>query len=191
MGGFAAGLGSAFGAMGGAGPTYRGYKPGKADIEMAAGQVRGDLRSLYSEDPYAGPGLGYSPQTMEQMDALSTGDLTAEAQNLHDDYAGSAYGTRGREYMSARAGMQRSQRQGAQRNATSLAVANEERKRADLYARMEAARGYRGELVGDYNQYASARYGSDMNRFQNKKARYAATGELIGSVADAYTGGAL
>lgn len=197
MGGFAEGLGSAFGAMGGAGPTYRGYRVKKGDVNQATNFANKDLRRLYGEgdageplaDPWEGPGLGYSPEALDRMDALSEGDRTAEMQDLHDSYARSPYGTRGREYLSARAGVGRAQAHDMARGATSLAVANEEQKRRDLHGRLDAARGYRGELVGDYNDYATRRYGSDLNRFNNRKQRYAAVGELIGSVADAYTGG--
>ncbi len=191
MGGISSALGGLTGSMGGAGPTYRGYRVKKGDINEASRFAQSDLRSLYGDEPYDQPGLGYSPETMQSMDALSEGDVTAERQNLFDQYGGSAYGTRGREYLSAEAGRERSVRGERQRGALSLAVANEMQKRQDLGTRMNAARGYRSELVGDFNDYATNRYGSDMSRFKNKKQRWSAAGEFIGGVADAYTGGML
>lgn len=179
------------GAMGGAGPKYRGFQPGKGNIGRYEKYQMEDVNRLHgfettgkgkrgkaiTGDPFTGPGLGYNQATLEMQAGLSEGGRTASRQQLFDAYKQSPYGTRGREFMTAQEGLERGMAEDQGRTAAGIAVANEGQKRSDLYTRL----GMTGEAYGQgaqlYNQNAQAEYQANMARFQEKKNRYAAVGK--------------
>lgn len=173
-------LGQITGALGGSGPKYRGYKPQKGYLREYESLQRADVKKLQGPDAYKGAGLGYSSDIMQLQKGLSEGDRSAEKQRLYDAYAGSPYGTRGRAYLSAQQGVERGQREEGERIAAGITVADEAQRREDMRYRMGATGEAYGQGTDLYNAYAQNRYQADQARFQEKKNRYAAIGNLAG-----------
>jgi hypothetical protein len=186
MGQFGSMGGQITGAFGGSGPKYRGYRPQKSNLQFYESRQKQDIEGLYGEDPYGQPGLGYSDATLQKIKGLQAGDLTAEKQKLYDLYAGKkgAYGARSAEYAGAQAGMARGQRESGMRQATEIGVRGEDVARQDWQRRHGALTGAYQTGTDLYNAYAQNKYQADLNRFQEKKNRYAAVGMAAGGAMD-------
>ena len=194
------------GAVGGNGPTWRGFRP-KATGRLenlvlsdvyrlhgmgAATNNRGKLSGKPGEaltDPFSGPGLGYSSRILETMKGLAAGDRTASRQRLADEYARSPYGLKSREYLSASAANERGNEEEDIRQAERVAMANEGQKREDLDSRMRATASSFGRSAGLKNTYASGRYQSDLNRFNRRVEKAKETGAAVSSLVQAVMGG--
>jgi hypothetical protein len=187
------------GAFGGSGPSYRGYEPKRGNIQRYEKYQMSDIARLQGLGPkgkkplegdvFSGPGLGYSPEILQQQAALSEGSRTAGRQRMYDQYAQSPYGTRGREFLSASEGLERGMSEDQGRIAAGIQVANEGQKRSDLYGRLGATGQAYGQGAQLYNQNAQQDYQAAMARFQEKKNRYAAVGAAADSAISMYSAG--
>ncbi len=172
------GLADVTGAFGGAGPKYRGYRPKKGNVRAYEQHQRGDIEQLYSDEPFEGPGLGFSPDVLQMAAGLSEGDRIAEEQEQYEDYAQSPYGVRGADFLARKEGLRRDQTRRRELVKADIAVRNEGQKREDLYRRLGATGSAYQQGADLFNQFAERDYAADMARFQQKKNRYRAVGEL-------------
>jgi hypothetical protein len=179
---------NALGSIGAGYGTAMHYKPNKGYIHDYEGMYHADVARQNSADPYSGSDLGFSPNVMQAKTGEGIDESGAEYKQdlgaLDRDVASGNMrplsGAYARAKQRALEGHLARTSDIRRRNLILDAM----QRRTDLATRTEAARSAYSGGTNVYNSYAD-------QATRRRSQIYGGYGELVGSAADAYAGGAV